>query len=163
MYNKIIVWVAVVVVLVLAIGGFFWWQGATTTTTPIVINEQQNQNDENPVVDIEVTPVVPKTHEVTYTNAGYAPATLDVKAGDTVTFKNQSSGNVWTGSAMHPTHVVYSGTALAQHCPDPENDDFDQCKNEGPGTSWSFTFTKAGSWGYHNHANSKHFGKVVVE
>lgn len=157
--NKNIV-IAVVVVAVLALGG--WWL-YSSNNTPAPANQQTQQTEqENPIVDITVTPVA-MTHEVIYSDSGYAPATLTVKAGDTVNFKNQSTGNVWTGSAMHPTHIVYGGTALAQHCPDVENDDFDQCKNEGPGTSWSFTFTKTGTWGYHNHAKANHFGKVVVE
>ena len=84
-----------------------------------------------------------------YTDAGFSPANLTVKVGDTVTFKNQSSADMWVASAMHPTHSVYNGTTLQQHCPDPENNDFDQCQSGGAGTSWSFTFTKAGSFGYH--------------
>lgn len=160
--NKNII-IGVMVVIVVALGG--WWLYTQNTVAPVTQETQQQQeNNETTITGegIEIT-VGPVAHEVIYTNSGYAPATLTVKAGDTVTFKNQSTANVWTGSAMHPTHVVYSGTNLQAHCPDVENNDFDQCKNEGPGTSWSFTFTKAGTWGYHNHANASHFGKVIVE
>lgn len=126
-------------------------EGSNTNDTP----------DTNMEVDVEVS--IPASHTVTYTNAGYAPAELKIKTGDTVVFKNQSSNQVWTGSAMHPSHMVYGGTSLQQHCPDTDNNDFDQCKAEGAGTQWSFTFTKKGTWGYHNHMNSSHFGKIIVE
>lgn len=151
--NKNIV-IAVVVIIVLVLGG--WWFYSQSQTEQI--------QPESPLVNVEmeVAPVQ-KTHEVIYTDAGYVPATLTIKTRDTVTFKNQSSGNMWTASGMHPTHMVYSGANLQAHCPDAENNDFDQCKNESPGTSWSFTFTKTGQWGYHNHANSTKFGKIVVE
>lgn len=126
----------------------------------IAENSQNLQAQNQDVVPVQQTPA---THEVRYTDEGYVPSTITIKVGDTVMFKNESSKTVWTGSAMHPTHMVYSGTDLKTHCPDPENISFDQCKAEGPGTSWLFTFTKAGTWGYHNHVGPTHFGKVIVE
>ena len=165
--NKTVI--IVVAVLVVLVGGYFVVTGMDKATPNTPANTQVNENDNQdtqPVVNVEVesdAEVTITTHQVVYTNSGYSPSALTVKAGDTVVFKNQSSGNVWTGSAMHPSHTVYGGTALQQHCPDAENDDFDQCKSEGPGTSWSFTFKKAGAWGYHNHMNSTHFGKITVQ
>jgi plastocyanin len=105
----------------------------------------------------------PTTHEVVYSNNGYSPTELIVKAGDTVVFKNQSSAGMWTASALHPSHTVYSGTSLQAHCPDASNVTFDECKSAQPGESWSFTFNKKGSWGYHNHVQAGHFGKIIVE
>jgi plastocyanin len=69
---------------------------------------------------------------------------------------------MWVASAMHPAHVVYDGTTKDAHCaagytgPVP----FDQCAS---GTSYSFTFTKAGEWKYHNHVNASQFGSVTVQ
>ncbi len=169
METKNIVIGLVAAVIVLA-GGYFLWQGMDNTPVSPVGNQMQNEQNvtpnnegENNGVDVGLQITAPKTHEVVLTDAGYAPATLTIKKGDIVVFKNQSSGEVWTGSAMHPSHVVYGGTSLQQHCPDNENDDFDQCKSEGPGTSWSFTFNKVGTWGYHNHVKANQYGKIVVE
>jgi len=80
-----------------------------------------------------------------------------------VTFVNQSSNSFWPASALHPTHTVYSGTSLEEHCPDAANESFDACGPIAAGSSWSFTFNKSGSWNYHDHLNASHFGKIVVE
>ena len=64
-------------------------------------------------------------------------------------------------SDPHPIHNGYDGTTLQQHCaqgytgPAP----FDECS---PGTSFSFTFAKVGSWGYHDHLEASIKGTVVV-
>jgi plastocyanin len=86
-----------------------------------------------------------------------------IKKGETVTFKNQSSNSMWPASAMHPTHRVYSGTSLDEHCPDTTGTAFDACKGFLPGQSWSFIFNKTGTWKYHDHLNPSATGTVVVE
>ena len=100
---------------------------------------------------------------VTYTDAGYSPVALTVKKRETVTFKNQSSRSMWTASAMHPTHRVYSGTSLDEHCPDAAGTAFDACKGFLPGESWSFKLDKTGIWKYHDHLNPGVFGSITVE
>lgn len=100
---------------------------------------------------------------IIYSDTGYSPSLLTIKADETVIFKNQSTQNVWTASAMHPTHILYGGTPLSEHCPDSTNTSFDACKGIPPGDSWSFTFTKNGTWQYHDHLHPTLFGKIVVE
>jgi plastocyanin len=100
--------------------------------------------------------------EVVYTDAGFSPSTLTVQAGDTVTFSNQSSVDFWPASAAHPTHAVYSGTSLSEHCPD-GSEAFDACAGISPGESWPFTFNKVGTWRYHDHLNPSRTGTIVVE
>ncbi|OGZ64241.1 MAG: hypothetical protein A3A98_02565 [Candidatus Staskawiczbacteria bacterium RIFCSPLOWO2_01_FULL_40_39] len=153
-----------IIVIALLAGGYFVFTSNNLAGLSQNPNQQSSevQQQLNGTVENTVT-VVPANHEVIYTDPGYSPSELIIKIGDTVTFKNQSSREIWTGSAMHPVHTAYSGTSLQQHCPDPSNTSFDQCKSEQPGTSWSFTFTKAGTWGYHNHVNASHFGKIIVK
>ena len=91
----------------------------------------------------------PETNAVIYTDQGYSPATLTVKAGTSVIFKNQSTGQMWTASAVHPTHTIL-----------PE---FDPKTGTPPQASYSFTFLKAGTWKYHNHLKPNHGGTVIVE
>lgn len=163
--NKNIV--IAIIFIILAVGGYFIYQSMNTAQVSPSNNQESQTNSQNepsnnePGIDIEV--IIPKTHEVTYTDSGYSPNELTVKVGDTVTYKNQSSGGMWVASAMHPTHVVYSGTSLQEHCPDTANTSFDACKSSQTGESWSFTFTKIGTWGYHNHGKSTAFGKIIVE
>lgn len=163
MDNKVII--GIIIVAVVLLGGWFFITAMNEepSNQQTNTNEQVNNKEEEPVIDVEVSLPGGKTHEVSYTNAGYSPAEVKIKSGDKVKFINNSTRNTWPASAMHPTHAVYSGTNLQAHCPDNENDDFDACKDLKPGESWDFTFNKKGTWAYHDHSNPTYFGKVVVE
>lgn len=86
---------------------------------------------------------------VIYTDSGYSPSVLTVKAGATVTFKNESSGALWTASNPHPIHTNLS--------------EFDAKTAVPPAESYSFTFTKVGQWSYHNHLRPSDGGTIFVE
>ena len=99
---------------------------------------------------------------ISYDGNAFSPANVSVPVGTTVTWTNTSSGRMWIGSDDHPTHTHYDGTSTAQHCANgaPTSASvFDQCS---AGARYSFTFTKAGTWAYHNHANARAGGTVVV-
>lgn len=114
---------------------------------------------QTPAVSLEQTSSV----IVTYTDSGFAPSSVNIKVGQTATFKNESSQSMWVASGVHPTHKLYSGTALSDHCPDTSNTAFDECQGIPAGQSWSFTFEKSGTWGYHNHLHAADKGTVVVQ
>jgi len=78
----------------------------------------------------------------------FSPAVITVKKGTTVTWTNTGSAQVWIASNPHPTHTDYPG--------------FDSKAAIGTGESYSFTFNKVGSWGYHNHLNPTVMGTVIV-
>jgi plastocyanin len=85
---------------------------------------------------------------IAYSNNGFSPGTLTVKAGTAVTIKNTSSGPLQFDSDPHP-----------EHTDDPEI-------NLGtiePGGSMTLTPTVKGSHGYHNHLNPGDTGTLVVE
>ena len=156
----------IIIVVALGLGGIYWYlSGTGSESTPVTMdNEDANQANETGNNETSTQGGTEnKEVTVTYTDSGYSPKTLTVKVGTAVTFKNESSGNMWTASAMHPTHIVYSGTALKDHCPDTANTSFDGCRAGPPGSSWSFTFNKVGEWGYHNHVDASMFGKIIVE
>lgn len=124
---------------------------ATTTTTSIVPPPQ-------PTADATSSGRV----TVTYTDSGFSPATVTVAPGTTVTFVNQSGSRMWVSSDIHPLHASYDGTSIGQHCANgspTSSNVFDQCRADG---SFSFTFTKTGTWKYHNHANPSRKGTVEV-
>lgn len=162
MNNKIIV--AVIVVAFIAVGGYFLFRGSYQPPVAPSISNQQPVS-QPPSTQVPVTQTTPPVEQnvVTYTNSGYSPSTLRVKVGATVTFKNESSRSMWTASAVHPSHMVYGGTSLVEHCPDIKGTAFDACTGIQPGNSWSFTFTKIGTWKYHNHLNPSDTGTIVVE
>ena len=101
---------------------------------------------------------------VTYTDQGFSPKSVTVPKNTTIVFTNNSTHRMWVATAMHPTHEVYDGTTTSEHCADGvvTNGTFDQCQAVDAGASWSYTFSKVGSWNYHNHSRSSDFGSVVV-
>ena len=86
---------------------------------------------------------------VKYTTGGFSPKSVSVTAGQSVEFVNESGNFMWVASAVHPTHTKL-----------PE---FDQKSSSIKGTSYSFTFTKAGNWSYHNHVRPADTGTVEVK
>jgi plastocyanin len=94
---------------------------------------------------------------VTYTDSGFSPASLTIKKGDTVTFKNSASDDVRVASNPHPLHTGYPTTGGCV------GSTFDSCSNIAPGQSWSFKFDFTGSWGFHNHLNPAEGGTIIVQ
>lgn len=159
--NKTLATVLVLVIVVL--GGYFLLKGPKAqapeevSQTEEETSQVQTSETASTEIEVSISPTVPVSGVVVYTNAGYQPSLLTVKKGAMVTFKNESSQAMWTASAMHPTHKVYPTTGGCL------GSTFDACKGVQPGGSWTFEFDIAGAWGYHNHLNASHFGKVVVE
>ncbi len=85
--------------------------------------------------------------QVIYKDGVFSPDDIVIKSGTTVEFVNQG-GKMWVGSDPHPVHTDY-----------PE---FDQKQTVGIGESFSFTFTRKGEWGFHNHVDPRATGKVIV-
>lgn len=104
-----------------------------------------------------------KTYDIIYTDAGFSPSAITVKAGDTVNFVNNSSGTFWPASAVHPTHSAYPGSSISKCATSTESGIFDACKPLSVGSSWTFQFNQKGSWNYHDHLHPAQKGTVVVE
>ena len=150
----------IIVLIIVIIGGWFMFSG-TPAEAPAtsVTNQMPVVGSTTPEMIVEnTTPEV----TVTYTDQGFSPKSVTITVGTKVNFVNESSGNMWVASAAHPTHTAYSGTSLSQHCPDTANESFDECAKDAPGTTFSFTFNKEGTWKYHDHLNASKFGTVVV-
>jgi plastocyanin len=124
---------------------------STTTTT----TTSTSTTGIKATVSVGTTP----TTIVTLTSTGFSPATVTIHTGQSVTFVDKTTSPMDVASDPHPTHEGYSGTTRAAHCPDTAGTAFDQC---APGNSYTFTFQKIGSWGYHNHFSASEKGTVVV-
>lgn len=85
---------------------------------------------------------------VEYTANGFVPDTITVKPGTTVSFINKDTDPMWVASDPHPIHTDLPG--------------FDAKRKIPTGDSYSYTFTKVGRWGYHNHLNPSNRGTVIV-
>lgn len=88
------------------------------------------------------------THSITLTKDGYVPATIVLAAGDTVTFRNETGDLYWPASDLHPSHRDYPA--------------FDPKQPIQPNETWSFTFTEAGTWGFHDHLAPYYTGTITV-
>lgn len=159
--NKNILWAFVGIVLLAVLAWAVFGMEPTPPATETL--------DETPAAGSEVptdgSPAESRMITVTYTDQGFSPTTLSVNVGDTVRFSNQSTGEMWVGADEHPTHTEYDGTSKDDHCAEgaATGGAFDQCGRSGPGSTYNFTFTKAGTFDYHNHARSSDGGTVVVE
>jgi plastocyanin len=89
-----------------------------------------------------------QTATISMTDTGFVPATVSVSAGTTVRFVNDGQAQHWPASAVHPTHDIL-----------PE---FDSKRGVATGETYSHTFTKAGSWNFHDHLNPSFTGTVTV-
>ena len=96
------------------------------------------------------------------TESGFTPSTITVEQGETVTWVNNASREMWIGSDRHPTHTEYADSTLREHCQNGDQNTaaFDQCST---GHRFSFAFEKTGEWGYHNHESAGQTGTVIVE
>jgi plastocyanin len=169
MSNTSLVWLVIVVILIALGGWYFLSQNPGANVTPSTAT-QTNQNPNGPDttpggttnVSINVTNPSPATSAtVNDTASGFTPGSVTIKVGGTVTWLNQSGGQMWIASAVHPTHSSYDGTTRDAHCAAGYTGatPFDECS---AGNSYSFTFTKVGTWAYHNHLNPSQTGTVVV-
>jgi len=154
--------ISAIVIVILVLGFILLNQsGKNSEPTPPV----NPPLDSNPAV---VTTPSPETNPnsaaiIVFSDSGFSPNTISIKKGDTVTFKNSSSFDFWPASGIHPTHTVYSGTTLQEHCPDNAGVAFDACSGIPPGSSWSFKFERTGNWNYHDHLHAKFSGEIIVQ
>lgn len=86
---------------------------------------------------------------VTYTDNGFAPKVIRVKAGTSVTFDNRSATGMWVISDAHPTHRILPG--------------LNEKASAASGGSYTYVFNSVGTWPYHNEVNLSAQGTVIVE
>ncbi len=86
---------------------------------------------------------------ITLTKNGFKPNEIEIKIGETVTFRNKTDKLFWPASDIHPYHLEYS--------------DFDP---KGPlpiNGEWSFTFNRLGQWNFHDHISPNFTGSIIVK
>ena len=155
--------ISIFIVLAL-IGGIGWYLSKPSqemTESQSVPTEQETTST---AAETNTTPVASSgSVTVTYDGSSFTPATVTIHVGDTVMFVDQGSASMWVASAQHPNHVGYDGTTRSEHCAAGYTGSapFDQCTaSKNP---YSFTFTKAGSWPYHDHVNASAHGVIIVQ
>ncbi len=173
MYMKLFITI-IIIVFAVVVGIFLFGENQVSQapTGDIVSNTMPVPGPEGEgVLEMIVTPApqppvspqppAPQEVTITYTDTGYVPSPIRIAVGTTVTFKNMSSRQMWTASALHPTHTIYPQHTLM--CATIGGSDFDACKGIAPGDSWSFRFDFKGDWLYHDHLMPSNRGEVSVE
>lgn len=133
------------------------------TGSAIFYQQDTQESKINPTSSVEPKENASKpqnrSNTVRFTDNGFNPSTLTIQKGEEVVFLDESSRTMWVATDNHPTHTKYDGTSLRSHCSG-STDTFDQCET---GSSFSFTFNKTGSFGYHNHKPFVSGGTIIVE
>lgn len=155
--------------IAVAVGGYIFFKKSSAPAQSAETNIEQQKQEQAPAASSQQNAGnqngqnqsnqnQKSENAVLYMNSGYSPAVLKIKFGDVVTFRNASSQLMWTASDPHPAHGAYpvKGGGCSASA-------FDQCEALSAGLSWSFQFTAAGTWQYHNHLNPRHTGVIIVE
>lgn len=160
MKNKLFI---VIIIIILIIIGIYFAVKNPYVEAPGNQDQTQNSSSANnsgigmegvtreQIMNHDQSPIGEKIskHVVFYTDKGFSPSSLEIKAGETVQFVNNSSGGMWAASGPHPDHTAY-----------PE---FDPKRNIPSGEIYEFTFTRIGEWKYHNHTKAGMYGTVIVK
>jgi hypothetical protein len=90
----------------------------------------------------------PRLYTVYYSLGVFSPTNIRIHVGDSVRFQND--GNL-------PIHIVSDRSGGV-----PELAGFDSINDIPPKGSFTFTFIKSGTFGYHNGKNPNEEGTVIV-
>lgn len=135
------------VLLVVLIGGAAYLATRNNTESETV-NVPVDESQVPAAAKTAIESTEPQSVIITYTDKGFTPTEVIINVGDSVVFKNESSGSFWPASNPHPVH-----TDLGQ---------FDARVAVPSGQSYTMTFSQSGTWGFHNHLDSSETGRVIV-
>jgi plastocyanin len=145
--NKTVKLVVALVVVVVAAGAFVMLNSkdnkkADTTTSSSSPSSSSAASNGTPASSAAVAATI------TYDGSTFKSSTSTIKVGDSVKVTNASQDQLNFDSDPHPVHTDE---------PELNVGDID------PGESKTFTITKKGMWGYHNHLDSSQHGEITVE
>ena len=173
-------WIWLIVAVVVVGGAYWYWQSTQVPAmsddgTPAAVDQMDDANTSasntgtptnggtsaGVAVGVTTGSTAPMSATVNYNGDAFSPSTVTIAKGGTVTFVS-TAHDMWVASNPHPTHTGYDGTSRDVHCAAGYAGaaPFDQCK---VGSSFTFTFNKTGTWGYHNHMNPGLTGTVIVQ
>ncbi|HWZ66094.1 MAG TPA: cupredoxin domain-containing protein [Patescibacteria group bacterium] len=123
-------------IILIAIAGALWFvykNNTSPTTAPPSSSTNSTSNN---------------TATITYSDSGFSPSVTTINSGGVVSVTNNSATELQFDSNPHPIHT----------------DDTDLNIGSVPsGQTKTFTVTKKGSFGYHNHLSPQVTGKIIVQ
>ncbi len=144
-------WIIILVTLVvLLLAGVAVYALQNSKNEPVNTSTRQTNTDNSTEISNPVgeTPQMDRDAlTITYTDNGFEPKDITVKKGSTVTVKNSTSGFMQFSSDDHPVHQ--------------DNEEMN-LKNIGAGESVTYTASKTGTWGFHDHIEDSKTGTITV-
>jgi plastocyanin len=146
-----------VLILIALAGGFFFLQNNSNpqtpspspvtkvTPTPTASPTETPQNSSSPSGEVMMEE---EKNEVSVTQSGFSPQTINIKAASKVTWTNNSGIPANVSSDSHPTHTLWSFLNLGTF---------------SDRQSISVVFDEAGTYTYHNHLSPTQRGTVIVK
>lgn len=128
------------IILILIVGVFLVVSYALPRTAVSPTADQYAISGQN-IPDVAATVIL--------SDQGFAPQTITIRSGESVTWINNSSDRMLVASDPHPAHTDLPG--------------FDQGTIANPGSSWTYRFNSVGTHTYHDHINPNLVGTVIVE
>jgi plastocyanin len=132
---------AVVIVGVLA-----WWYFNSPRTTTTTSTTSTPSGQTNTVTEKKTTAATQAT--ITFNGSGFSPSTVTVASGAKITVVNSSTQTIDFASNPHPLHTDNPELNIG---------------TIAPGGSKTFTVTRVGTWGYHDHLNAIYGGTIIVQ
>lgn len=153
MNNRILFGSLAILLVVVIAGSLLFVNNANRGESPSVNPAPQSTEATiNPVSSPSASPTSEQAMKsettVVLGNSGFTPATVTIKVGEKVVWKNQSGEPATVSSDPHPVHTNYPPLNLG---------------NFKDGESHELIFTETGTYGYHNHFNSSQKGTVIVK
>lgn len=115
---------------------------STTTTKSTTTPDTSTTTD-------TTTTTPQKVAVITYVNNAFSPSVVTIASGGSVTFTNADTKSINIASDPHPSHTEYPALNLG-------------LLSTGK-TSESVSFSKAGTYSYHNHINATQAGTIIVK
>lgn len=84
---------------------------------------------------------------ITYTDEGFSPRNLEVRAGEPIRIINKSTRSLQFASNDHPTHARNPALNIAVIA---------------PGKDATLQADQLGTWGYHNHLRATDSGTLTI-
>lgn len=143
--SKLIIGVVLVLVgLALLVWALVGRKTDVPSTETISSQAETSQDTATPVANTNESA---EASLITFTRSGFTPSEVTVKKGAIVTVKNESNTNVQFSSDDHPTHTKQTEMNL---------------EVLSPGESASFTISRVGTWGFHDHIDDSKTGTLTV-
>lgn len=144
-------WILIYAIIGAVVYGLIYYfvlsKKGTNDTSPVISPVSTSLETSSPQATVSAS-VQQGQNTTTLSTNSFSPAILTIKAGETVTWVNDSGADATVNSFPHPTHTDYPPLNLGVFA----NGEF-----------LTLTFNQPGTYKYHNHFKASQAGTIVVQ